>query len=125
MFGTDLAGEAHVPANPRAGLLIVHGMAEHRGRYAEAVQRFTGQNIAVFTFDLRGHGQSPGNRADITSFQVFIADLAMVRASLAQQYPQLPWFLWAHSLGSIIAIRSVEQNESGLRGVITSGCPLA
>jgi acylglycerol lipase len=121
----DLVGEEHVPAGARAGLLIVHGMAEHRGRYADAVRRFTARDIATFTFDLRGHGQSPGDRADIGSFQVFVDDLLAIRAALGRKYPRLPLFIWAHSLGSIATIRSVEQSGTGLAGVITNGCPIA
>jgi acylglycerol lipase len=125
MFSTDLSGDQSIPDNPRAALLIVHGMAEHRGRYADAIRRFTSRGIATFTFDLRGHGQSPGDRADIDSFQQHVDDLLTIRANIARQHPQLPLFLWAHSLGSIVAIRSVEQDPRHLRGVITSGCPLA
>jgi acylglycerol lipase len=125
MFGTGLIGEQFVPANARAALLIVHGMAEHRGRYANAVQRLTAKQLACFTFDLRGHGESPGNRADISSFDTYVNDLLAIRAGLEQAHPQLPLFMWAHSLGSIVAIRSVEKRGDHLAGVITSGCPLA
>jgi len=121
----DLLGETFVPPGARAALLIVHGMAEHRGRYADAVQRFTGKQIAAFTFDLRGHGRSPGERADIESFQTFVDDLTAIRAGIEQAHPQLPLFIWAHSLGSIVTIRSVEQRGDHLAGVITSGCPIA
>jgi acylglycerol lipase len=124
-FGTDLSGEESVPAGARAALLIVHGMAEHCGRYDDAIQRFTRHQIASFTFDLRGHGQSPGDRADISSFQVFIDDLLAIRAGIRARYPQLPLFIWAHSLGSIVAIRCVEQRGTDLAGVITLGCPIA
>lgn len=123
--GTDLVGDEFIPASPRAALLIVHGMAEHRGRYVDAAQRLTQHALACFTFDLRGHGDSPGNRADIDSFQTYVDDLLTIRASIARSHPQLPLFLWAHSLGTIVAIRSVEQDGAELRGVITSGCPIA
>ena len=123
--GTDLVGDDFIPANARAGLLIVHGMAEHRGRYVDAVRRLTANGLACFTFDLRGHGESPGDRADIDSFQSFVDDLLAIRAGIEQQHPQLPLFIWAHSLGTIIAIRCVEQRGAPLRGVITSGCPIA
>jgi alpha-beta hydrolase superfamily lysophospholipase len=123
-FGTDLVGGEFVPVGARAGLLVVHGMAEHRGRYAESVRRFNEQGIACFTFDLRGHGESPGNRADIPSFQTYVDDLIAVRHHIREAHPTLPLFIWAHSLGSIVAIRSVEQDAGGLRGVITSGCPI-
>ena len=123
--GTDLVGHESIPPGARAALLIVHGMAEHCGRYAGAVERFTANNIAAFTFDLRGHGQSPGERADIRSFQEYVDDLLTLRRALVAAHPQLPLFIWAHSLGSIIAIRAVEQDGTNLAGVITSGCPIA
>jgi alpha-beta hydrolase superfamily lysophospholipase len=123
--GTGLIGEEFVPADARAGVLIVHGMAEHRGRYTQAVRRFADADLACFTFDLRGHGESPGNRADITSFQTYVDDVLAIRAGLAQRHATLPLFIWAHSLGSIVAIRSVEQRGDHLAGVITSGCPIA
>jgi alpha-beta hydrolase superfamily lysophospholipase len=124
-YGTDLIGDESIPANARAGLIIVHGMAEHRGRYVEAVRRLSQHALACFTFDLRGHGDSPGDRADIDSFQTFVDDLLTIRADIARRHPELPLFIWAHSLGTIVAIRCVEQNGAQLRGVITSGCPIA
>lgn len=124
-YGTDLVGDESLPANARAGLLIVHGMAEHRGRYVDAVRRLTRQGLACFTFDLRGHGDSPGDRADIDSFQIFVNDLLAIRAGIARGHSRLPLFIWAHSLGTIVAIRCVEQDGERLGGVITSGCPIA
>ncbi|MEO8017036.1 MAG: lysophospholipase [Pseudomonadota bacterium] len=123
--GTDLVGEEFVPPAAQAALIIVHGMAEHRGRYADAVRRFTHERIACFTFDLRGHGQSPGERTDIASFQLFVDDLMAIRNDVAKHNPGLPLYIWGHSLGSLITVRSVEQHYEGLAGVITSGCPLA
>jgi acylglycerol lipase len=123
--GTDLVGQESIPPGARAALLIVHGMAEHRGRYAHAVELCTANHIAAFTFDLRGHGHSPGNRADIRSFQHYVDDVLTLRRAIVTAHPGLPLFIWAHSLGSIIAIRAVEQDGANLAGVITSGCPIA
>jgi alpha-beta hydrolase superfamily lysophospholipase len=122
--GTALSGEDFVPPAARAALIIVHGMAEHRGRYAEAVRRLTAEGIACFTFDLRGHGHSPGERTDVADFQLFLDDLLAIRNGVAKHHPSLPLFIWGHSLGSLITIRSVEQHREGIDGVITSGCPL-
>lgn len=123
--GTDLVGHEFIPPGARAALLIVHGLAEHCGRYQSAVERVSAQGIAAFTFDLRGHGQSPGDRADIRSFQHYVDDLLSLRRAIVAAHPRLPLFIWAHSLGSIIAIRAVEQDGANLAGVITSGCPVA
>jgi acylglycerol lipase len=123
--GTDLVGHESIPPGARAALLIVHGLAEHCGRYENAVERCAANNIAAFTFDLRGHGQSPGERADIPSFQQYVDDLLALRDGIVEAHRGLPLFIWAHSLGSIIAIRAVEQDDAAIAGVITSGCPLA
>lgn len=123
--GTALSGEEFIPTSARAALIIVHGMAEHSGRYADAVRRFNAERIACFTFDLRGHGRSPGERTDVASFQLFVDDLMAIRNGVAKHNPGLPLFIWGHSLGSLITIRNVEQHREGINGVITSGCPVA
>jgi alpha-beta hydrolase superfamily lysophospholipase len=123
--GTALSGQEFIPPSARAALIIVHGMAEHSGRYADAVRRFNAERIACFTFDLRGHGHSPGERTDVASFQLFLDDLMAIRNGVAKHNPGLPLFIWGHSLGSVITIRNVQQHREGIDGVITSGCPVA
>ena len=52
---------------PRRILQITHGMTEHIGRYEALAENLTAQGIAVAGYDLRGHGQNPGN-PDVASF---------------------------------------------------------
>ena len=47
-------------AQPRARMLIVHGLGEHSGRYAALASELNAQGISVRAFDHRGHGRSPG-----------------------------------------------------------------
>ena len=49
-------GETDALVAEKAKAALAHGMAEHRGRYVDAIRRFTAAGIACFTFDLRGHG---------------------------------------------------------------------
>jgi acylglycerol lipase len=123
-FTTPLFGMQRVPSEPWACLIVLHGLAEHCGRYQVPIDFLAAAGIAVFAYDQRGHGRSPGPRADIGHFSEFAADFATIRAGIAAQYPQRPVFLWGHSLGSIVALCSALDSRNSLAGVITTGCPL-
>ena len=123
-LGTPLAGEQFLPPEPKAILIIVHGLAEHRGRYKSAVERCAESGIACVTYDQRGHGESPGSRTDITDFSSFTEDLAKIVQSIADMYPELPVFLWGHSLGSLVVLNCAPIVSSSVRGAISTGCPL-
>ena len=52
-------------SDPTRGMLIVHGLAEHSGRWGHVARFFVEQGYAVTAFDLRGHGQSGGTRGHV------------------------------------------------------------
>jgi alpha-beta hydrolase superfamily lysophospholipase len=121
-----------VPSDARAMLVLIHGMAEHSGRYAEIVQLLNANAIACCSFDLRGHGLAPASeqeRGDVVAFQDFVADSAAVIDDVRGRYPQLPLFVWGHSMGAIIATLTVAQvalaGIGKVRGAITSSPPIA
>src|SRR5262249_41080239 len=66
----DLWAEDYPSARqpPRASVLIVHGYAEHGGRYADVARRLAGAGFAVSTFDYRGHGRAGGPRGHCDRF---------------------------------------------------------
>lgn len=111
-----------MPSAPFAGLIVLHGLAEHSGRYERHIAHLATAGLACFAYDQRGHGRSPGARADIDRFSLFADDFASIRAGIGASYPQLPVFVWAHSLGSIVALLSALDSRNGLAGVITTGC---
>ena len=51
---------------PGVILLVVHGLAEHSGRYRKLAERFVTLNYGVFTLDHRGHGKSEGLWGPVT-----------------------------------------------------------
>lgn len=124
-FGTPLHGAMLRAPNARAALLIVHGICEHSGRFAAAMQWLVQREIACFAFDQRGHGRSPGPRTDIASFSCFVADLRSIASGIAVAHPELPLFLWAHSMGSIVALLALAEAGRHVRGVVSTGCPLS
>ena len=53
---------------PTAVLIVVHGIAEHSGRYSNLVNYFVPKGYAIYSFDLRGHGKSEGKRGYVRTF---------------------------------------------------------
>jgi acylglycerol lipase len=110
-----------VPEGAIAGLIIVHGIAEHAGRYRHVALALANHGIACFAYDQRGHGRYPGRRTDIEDFAHFAADLDAVGLSLRHRYPALPLFVWGHSMGSVIVTLAAIERLRWARGIITTG----
>lgn len=86
---------------PQRGLLIVHGLGEHCGRWDHVARFFADRGYAVAAFDLRGHGESEGTRAYVGSFRDFVDDVqGIVESGLVRT--DIPWVLYGHSLGGLI-----------------------
>ncbi len=106
---------------PRAVIAIVHGFGEHSGRYPNVVNHFVPRSYAVYGFDHRGHGRSPGKRGHINAWSEFRDDVRAFRQLVAAQEPNRPVFMLGHSLGGLIALEYALHYTEGLRGVIASG----
>ena len=123
MIGTRFPGFETVPRGAKAGLIIVHGIAEHSARYRSAAEALAGRNIGSFVYDQRGHGLSPGTRAHIANFADFAADLRLIGENVQQRFPRLPLFVWGHSMGSVVVVLAAP-DLSWARGIVTTGCAL-
>lgn len=106
--------------HPRAALLIVHGLAEYAGRYRDIAAALAGRGISCFAYDQRGHGARPGTRTHVERFDDFVDDLHLEAESLRRRSPQMPLFVWGHSMGSIVVIAAVQSARHRWRGAITS-----
>jgi alpha-beta hydrolase superfamily lysophospholipase len=122
--GTSFPGFEVVPERARAGLIIVHGIAEHGGRYRHAADALAANSIACFVYDQRGHGESLGPRAHVDDFTCFARDLQQVGQSIRRRFPTLPLFVWGHSMGSVVVLRAALEDLSWACGVITTGCAI-
>ncbi|MBH9551749.1 alpha/beta hydrolase [Inhella gelatinilytica] len=105
----------HNPATgaSRAHILLVHGLGEHQGRYDEVVRRLNFWGFGCWRYDQRGHGQAPGRRGDAPQVHTLLADLAQAIDRVRAQTLGLPLVLLGHSLGGLVAARTV---AGALRG---------
>jgi alpha-beta hydrolase superfamily lysophospholipase len=111
--------QADAPA--KAVLFIVHGLGEHQGRYEEMAQKFVNDQIAVFAFDHRGHGQSEGKRGHCLSINQFVEDVEHALMKCRSLFLELPIFLFGHSMGGqIIASYLNKVKSKEISGAIIS-----
>jgi alpha-beta hydrolase superfamily lysophospholipase len=89
--------------NSQIGVILIHGLAEHKGRYDYFMTKLYDHNISVFAVDLRGHGESSGSRGDIDDFETYISDLRCFIDYIKKVHPCLKLVFFGHSLGGLIA----------------------
>ena len=113
-------------AQPRAVVMVAHGMAEHGGRYARLGQALVAAGLELYVHDQRGHGRTAqhgilGLYAEHDGWNKVIGDLASLNHHIRQQHPQETIFLLGHSMGSYIGQAYLMQHSCSLQGAILSG----
>ena len=109
----------HYPSPaPRVRVVLVHGYADHVGRYPHVIEALTGAGCEVHAFDMRGHGRSEGVRGHVLQFQEYLDDLDLFVAQLPRD--PLPRFLVGHSLGGLLSLRYVLDRPDAFAGVAVS-----
>ena len=109
---------------PKAVAVLVHGYAEHMGRYSHVIEALNQHNYVVFMLDHRGHGESEGARACVEKFDYFVEDLHLLVQKAQSQYSDLPLMMIGHSMGGLISTSYAIRYESHLDGLVLSGAAL-
>ncbi|MEK6719673.1 MAG: lysophospholipase [Chloroflexota bacterium] len=104
-------------SEPAAAVLLVHGIAEHSGRWEHVGEQLASEGLDVHAFDMRGFGASAGRRTHVRVFDEYYRDLAARLAAVRAAAPGRPVVLYGHSLGGLIALGYV------LRLATTAGAP--
>ena len=90
---------------PAGLVIIVHGVHEHSGRYQWVAERLVAAGYDVHAVDHPGHGRSPGRRGNITSMAAAVDGVDAVTRMAAERVPDVPVFVYGHSLGGLIALQ--------------------
>ena len=91
------------PQKPVAMVAIVHGYAEHSGRYEHVQRAWADRGLASVAIDLRGHGRAEGARGACRRFSEYHDDMDELFALATQRAEGLPVFLFGHSFGGLVA----------------------
>ncbi|MED1201916.1 alpha/beta hydrolase [Heyndrickxia acidicola] len=112
---------------PRAIIQVSHGMAEHIERYGGVAEYLTSKGLIVYGNDHRGHGKTGekagvfGHFADNEGFERAVLDLKEITEYIKCEFPNIPIFLFGHSMGSFLARSYVQKYGQEMFGVILSG----
>ncbi|WP_084515286.1 alpha/beta hydrolase [Nocardia acidivorans] len=106
---------------PRAVAVIVHGYAEHSGRYAHVAERLNAAGIAAYALDHTGHGRSEGTKANIVSLDGAADNVRSLLDIATREYPGLPRFVIGHSMGGLTVAYLATRAPLDVAGVVLSG----
>ena len=110
------------------GVVLMHGLGEHCGRYAHVAQFFNQLGWSVRAYDHRGHGRSSGPRGDVPADDTLLADAELMIADFSSLHAAVwrtPPLLFGHSMGGLFAARFACSDRLPLRGLILSSPLLA
>lgn len=119
--GVDIAWQSWLPSRePRAAVVIAHGVSEHSDRYAHVAERLTGAGYVVYALDHRGHGDSEGPRALIDRIALAVADIDTLIGIARTEQPGRPLFLLGHSMGGALAVEYAIAHQDRIDGLVLS-----
>ncbi len=126
--------------NASAWVIVTHGVGEHRGRHNYWLSD-TFKNYNVILYDLRGHGDSEGERGNVNDFDDYLKDLDAVTDYLVSEQGMKEFYLFGHSMGGLITARWIQMRKNralypaktilsapgagtvGILGLVTSSIP--
>jgi alpha-beta hydrolase superfamily lysophospholipase len=92
------------PDDPWATALVVHGLGEHAGRYANVAEPLAAAGLDVHGYDQRGFGASAGRRAYVDHWSDFHDDLEELLSALRAAHADRPLVLYGHSMGGLVTL---------------------
>ncbi len=115
---------AWLPPEPERVLILVHGYAEHAGRYEEMAMHFAAHRFAVHAYDQAGHGRTPGPRGHVDRFERLLDELAAFVERVRAEHPGLPIVLAGHSMGGLVTAATAAFRRPDVDRIVLSGALL-
>lgn len=127
--GLNIYAAIAVPGGNVNGILqIVHGMCEYKERYFPFMDYLAEEGFITVIHDNRGHGKSICSEEDLgflyrNGGKGYVEDIAQLSKIVNEAYPDLPHFMFGHSMGSLGVRTYIKEHDSEINGLIISGCP--
>lgn len=120
-----LTGVIMKPEGDVKGIVqLVHGMCEYIDRYEDFARVLVSEGWIVVGHTCLGHGDKAklhGYFADKNGWQCLIDDVHALRTRTQLEYPDLPYVIFGHSMGTFVVRCYLTEHANGLSGVILSG----
>src|ERR1700736_6481693 len=117
--GTELFYRAWIPLESSGkALLLFHRGHEHSGRWQETVESLGLDDVAVFAWDARGHGRSPGERGAARNGYDVVRDVDAFARHISEQIPLENTIVLAHSLAAVNVAAWVHDYAPPIRAMI-------
>ena len=119
--GLSVYHQAWLPeGEAKAVVLIVHGLGEHSGRYANVVDALVPLGYGVYALDHIGHGKSEGEREMVKRFEDYTDTLTTYLTMVKAEQAGKPIFLLGHSMGGLIASHYLLDHQDAFAGAVIS-----
>lgn len=125
--GLPLYYQAWMPPDSqrkKAVLINLHGLGDHSGLYPSLANHFPACGVALYAYDMRGNGRSPGQRAYLRGWHEYRDDLHAFLDRVRKWEGDLPLFILGNSLGGLVVLDYALHHPAGLSGVIAAAPPL-
>src|SRR5215475_8535447 len=103
---------------PRATVVIVPGFNSHSGYYGWVAEQLVAGGSGVYAVDLRGRGNSDGERFYVQKFEDYVDDVATFVTMAKGDHPGLPVFLLGHSAGGVVSCVYTLEHQAEINGLI-------
>lgn len=116
------------PSHPKGVVQFSHGMCEHKERYLDFMSFLNKQGYVCCIHDHRGHGKSVYCEDDLGYFYKdghigIVEDLHQLTMMMKKRYPNLPIYLFGHSMGSLVVRCYTKKYDDDIDGLIVCGSP--
>jgi len=105
---------------PKALILLIHGLSDHSGRYLHVGKFFAAAGYAMIIPDLRGHGRSFGKRGHFPSFNLIMDDISFFLEMARRRHPGLPVVLYGHSMGGNLVLNYLIRKKPPVAGAVVT-----
>ena len=120
IYKTTFYGQCWKAKNTKAVVVLAHGMGEHSERYKHVAKRLNDNDFSVVAFDHFGHGKTTGKRGHNPSFEAVLESISMTIEKAKELFPNIPVFLYGHSMGGNAVINYALKKTTPLQGIIAT-----
>ncbi|WP_350342736.1 lysophospholipase [Proteinivorax tanatarense] len=118
--GTEIAYTKRQPKETKGVVIVVHGFAEHMGRYKEFMKFLEKNSYATYSMDHLGHGRSGKIKGYVEGLEEMVESVDGLVSLATEDNPNLPIFMFGHSMGGLITAAYGVKHKNKLKGQVFS-----